>query len=372
MTSPHSDTDETSPRRHLGSLLGSAWLRPLNDVDSIEDLVSCLVPTWSFTRVKARVVAARRETPRARTLVLAPNRLWPGHVAGQHVLVTAEVSGRRVARTFSVSSAPRRDGRIEITVKRREGGVLSAWWNDAAAPGDVIVLGRPAGDFVLPAPLPPRVAMLSAGSGVTPLMAMLRELDARPSGSPGTHVRFEHWASDREDVIFASELESIARRRPWLDLVVHATREGGRPDADALDRLAGRCGDVATWLCGPAGFREAVREAWKRAGHAGAPREESFGIVPVDLPAPGESEPVVAEASGRTFEAPRGTSLLAAAEAAGLRPNHGCRAGICHTCSRRLLSGSVVDLRDGRVVSEPGRTIQLCISGALSPVRIDL
>lgn len=367
-----SSADETSPRRGLGSLLGSPWLRPLNDVDSIEDLVSCLVPTWSFTRVKARVVEARRETARARTLVLAPNRLWPGHVAGQHVLVSAEVNGRRVARTFSLSSPPRPDRRVEITVKRREGGVLSAWWNEAAAPGDVVVLGRPSGDFVLPSPLPARLAMLSAGSGITPLMAMLRELDARPSGSTGTLVRFEHWASDREDVIFASELESIARRRPWLELEVHATREVGRPDATAFDRLSARCGDVPTWLCGPAGFREAVRDAWGRARHADAPREESFGIAPAEVPATGASEPVVAEASGRTFEAPRGTSLLAAAEAAGLRPNHGCRAGICHTCSRRLLSGSVVDLRDGRVVSEPGRTIQLCISGALTPVRIDL
>jgi len=359
-------SESPSPRRRLRSLVGSPWLRPLNDLGAIEDLVACLVPTWSFTRVKARVIEARKETDRSRTLVLAPNRLWPGHVAGQHVLVSAEVRGRRVSRAFSLSSPPRRDGRVEITVKRREGGILSAWWNDEAVPGDVVVLGRPSGDFVLPSPLPASVAMLSAGSGITPLMAMLRALDESGAATP---VRFEHWASTRDDVIFATELASIARRRPWLQLEVHPTDGVGRPGADALDRLAARCAGAATWLCGPAGFREAVRAAWGRADLP-APLEESFGIGASASTA--GAEPVVAATSGVEFEAPRGTSLLAAAEAAGLRPLHGCRAGICHTCSRRLLSGSVVDLRDGRVVSEPGRTIQLCVSGALTPVSLEL
>ena len=84
------------------------------------------------------------------------------------------------------------------------------------------------------------------------------------------------------------------------------------------------------------------------------------------------TEPIRATLSGRTFDAPRGTSLLEAAEAAGLRPVHGCRAGICHTCVCRLVSGTVVDLRDGRVTDEPGRSIQLCVSSAASPVCIDL
>ncbi|MFM8412732.1 MAG: ferredoxin reductase [Alphaproteobacteria bacterium] len=363
-----SNVEAPPPRRTLRALLGSPWLRPLNDLAALEDLVSPWAPTWSLTRVKARVVGAKRETAQARTLVLAPNRLWPGHVAGQHVLVTAEVRGRRVARTFSLSSPPRADGLLEITVKRREGGVLSAWWNDVAGPGDVLVLGRPAGEFVLPAILPPRVAMLSAGSGITPLMSMLRSLEARAHAS---EVRFEHWAATREETIFADELESLAKRLRWLRLEIHSTRESGRPDAAALDLVASRCGDAPAWLCGPAGFRDAMRDAWSRAGHE-APREESFGLATRSGPSTDGTETVVAALSGRTFEAPRGTSLLEAAEAAGLRPPHGCRAGICHTCTCRLVSGTVMDLRDGRVTAEPGRSIQICVSSALSPVCIDV
>lgn len=359
------------PRRGLRALLGSTWLRPLNDVAALEDLLSWWAPTWSFTRVKARVVGAKSETARARTLVLAPNRLWPGHVAGQHVLVSAEVRGRRVSRTFSLSSAPRADGLVEITVQRREGGILSPWWNEVAAPGDVVVLGRPAGDFVLPSSLPSRVAMLSAGSGITPLMAMLRSLDG---GESGVVVHFEYWAATRAEAIFADELEAMARRSPWLRLSIHATRDEGRPDADAFDRIAATCGDAPVWTCGPVGFRDAVRAAWERAGRP-LPHEESFGIasrrVLPGLPS-GKAEPVRAVLSGRDFEAPPGVSLLEAAEAAGLRPVHGCRAGICHTCVCRLVSGTVVDLRDGRVTDEPGRSIQLCVSSAMSPVCIDL
>lgn len=352
----------------LGGLLRSPWLRPLNDPVAIDDLLGLVDPTWSLTTIRARVVDAIRETTGVRTLVLKPNRLWPGHRAGQHVQVEVELDGRRVRRTFSLSSPPRADGLLHLTVKRREGGKVSAWWNDEAVIGDVVTLGAPAGDFVLPSPLPRRLVMLSAGSGITPLMAMVRELEARDARC---EVVFVHSAHSRSAAIFGRELERIARRRPGLDLRLHLSGENGRIDENALTRLAIEAGDAPAFVCGPAGFMDGVRAAWNAAGQAASLHFEHFGLPPRAAET-GLPETIEASRSARTFVAAAGQSLLEAAEAAGLRPAHGCRIGICHTCKCRKISGVVEDLRDGRLSSESGEMIQLCVSTARSAVTLEL
>ena len=134
--------------------------------------------TWSVRAIRARVVDVVRETADTRTIVLRPNRRWRGHRAGQHVTVEVEVEGVRVRRCYSVSSAPGvRD--LAITVKRTPGGRVSRWLHERCGIGAVLGLSAAAGDFVLPAPLPPRLLFLSGGSGVTPVMSMLRDLAAR-------------------------------------------------------------------------------------------------------------------------------------------------------------------------------------------------
>jgi ferredoxin-NADP reductase len=363
----------TSPtNRLLRGFLAAPWLRPLNDAAAIDDLVGLVRPSFSLTRIRARVVEARRETASARTLVLEPNRHWPGHVAGQHVLVQAEIGGRRVQRTFSVSSPPRTDGRIEITVKRREGGHVSAWWNEDAGVGDVVTLSAPAGDFVLPAALPPRLVMISAGSGITPVMAMLSALDQEARrGSPVPEVEFVHVARSRADAIFVRELDALADRHPWLHLSLHFTSESGRLSEEAWRRIARQAGDAPAFVCGPAPFMESSRQAWRECGAEAHLHMEYFGLAP-SAHATGEGAEVTASRSGATFAARAGQSLLEAAEAAGLRPKHGCRMGVCHTCICRRTSGTTVDLRDGRVSSEPGQIIQLCVSAPQTAVTLDL
>jgi ferredoxin-NADP reductase len=365
---------ETGSRldRLLGGLLARPWLRPLNDAAAIDDLVGLVRPTFSLTKIRARVAAAWRETPDARTLVLEPNRHWPGHVAGQHVLVQVEIGGRRVQRTFSISSAPRADGLLEITVKRRDGGHVSVWWNERARVGDVVTLSPPSGEFVLPKQPEPRLFMISAGSGITPVMAMLRALDEEArSGATAPAVRFVHVAHSRADAIFADELATLASRHAWLDVRLHFPSEAGRFDDTAWTRLACEAGDAPTWVCGPASFMESARRAWREAGSEARLRMEYFGPAPSPH-ATCEGAEVTASRSGARFSASAGQSLLEAAEAAGLRPQHGCRMGICHTCVCRRTSGTTVDLRDGRVSSEPGEMIQLCVSAPRTAVTLDL
>ncbi|MFN2377218.1 MAG: ferredoxin reductase [Candidatus Binatia bacterium] len=352
----------------LKGLLSSPWLRPLNDTAAIDDFLGLVSPTLSLTRIRARVVAARRETADTRTLVLQPNRLWPGHRSGQHVLVEVEIDGRRLRRTFSLSSPPRADGLVSITVKKREGGKVSVWWNDAARVGDVITLGAPAGDFVLPSLLPPRLVLLSAGSGITPLMAMLRELAGSRHHS---EVLFVHAARCREETIFAHELEETARQDPRVVLRMRCSASEGRLDGEAMAALALEAGDDPVFACGPSGFVDAIRRAWTARGRADRLHFESFGFPP-RVVHDGVAQPITAAAARTTFTAQAGQSLLEAAEAAGLTPVHGCRMGVCHMCKCRKVSGVVRDLRDGHLSGEPGQMIQLCISTAASPVTLEL
>lgn len=357
-------------RTFLAGLPTSSWLRPLNDLDALDDLVGLVDATWSFTRVKARVIAARHETADARTLVLRPNRLWRGHAAGQHVPVEVEIRGRRVRRTFTIASAPRADGTIEITAKRRPGGNLSLWWNERAAVGDVLTLGRPAGDFRLPAEIPGRIVMLSAGSGITPVIALVRDLERRAIDS---RILFLHCARSRADVIFGDELEELARRRAGFDLRLHLTGTSGRLDAAAISALARTAAGDLSFVCGPAEFIAAARSAWRDAGNEARLISEHFGLPPAKAAGDGSApQSVRAARSGISFAAAGGKPLLAEAEAAGLAPAYGCRMGVCRSCSCRKVSGSVEDLRTGRISAEPDETIQLCISAARSAVTLDL
>lgn len=362
---PHSTPD--SPGL-FSRFFASSWLRPLNDLSALEDLVSLVDPFLSLTRVRARVVARHRETPDAVTLTLQPNHLWKGHRAGQHVGVEVELDGRRLHRVFSLSSPPTGDGLLRITVKQHERGKVSAWWNRRAGVGDIVTLTQAAGAFVLPSPLPLRIVMLSGGSGVTPLMAMLRELHGSRAG---VDVVFVQAARSREDTIFAAELERLAREWPRLDLRLHFSSEKGRLDATAMAALAAEARDAVTFACGPTGFLELVREAWRDAGLEQSLHEERFGAPRRESSVKG-SHAVVTTQAGREFEAHEGRSLLEEAEAAGLRPAHGCRVGICHTCKCRKLSGVVEDLRDGSLHAEDGETIQLCVMSARSAVTLDL
>ncbi|HXC50234.1 MAG TPA: FAD-binding oxidoreductase [Candidatus Limnocylindrales bacterium] len=349
-------------------ILSSPWLSPLNDTAAIDDLLGLVDPTWSVAAVRARVVSVNRETDDASTLVLRPNRLWLGHVAGQHVQLTVETGGRRHVRTFSISSPPRADGLVHVTVKRRAGGKVSSWLADSAAAGDVVTLSNPAGDFVLPPVLPPRIVLVSAGSGITPVMALLRTIVE--AGGP-TDVLFVHTSRSRRDVIFAHELETIARTHPRIEIRLHLTEESGRLDAAQISSIAAEAAGAPAFVCGPESFMTSVRSAWGSAGNAEHLRFEWFG-APARENIGGEAQSISAEHSGTRFTALAGQSLLVAAENAGLRPLYGCRIGVCHTCKCHKISGVTEDLRDGRISDEPGEMIQLCISTARSDVSIEI
>jgi stearoyl-CoA 9-desaturase NADPH oxidoreductase len=341
------------------------WLRPLNDVAAIDDLLAQLHPTWSLGHIKARVLDVVRETPDTKTFVLRPNRNWRGFRAGQHVGVEVEIDGVRHQRRYSCSSAPTARRHVAITVKRQPAGKVSSWLHDHVHVGDTVTLHPAAGSFVLPRPLPARMLMLSAGSGITPLMSMLRTLVAERAH---LDVSFVHVASRRDEAIFAAELAVLAARVPRLRVHHHFSASAGRFDEAALARLVPDCDARAVLLCGPASFMAAFRPSF-----AGRLSEESFG-VPTTAAAPdgGTDVEIRCARSERVFAASPDTPLLVAAEAAGLQPRYGCRMGICHTCRCVKRSGTVENVLTGARSSEPGEAIQLCISRAVSDVTLEL
>ncbi len=352
----------------LNPILRSPLLAPLNDVDALDDLLAQVNPLWSLGRIKARVLAIRDETADTRTFVLKPNHLWSGFKAGQHVVIDAELGGVRHQRTYTLSSSPKDRGRIAITVKRQPQGKVSNGLHDGLAVGDVVTLSAPAGEFVLADTPADRILMLSAGSGITPVMSMLRDLHAR---GYDRDIHFVHVCRHPEDAIFAAELHALTASLPGLKLHFHFTAENGRLPLHALATLVPDYAKRQTYLCGPAAFMADVRAKWDREGIAQRLACEYFGLAPTAV-APGQAVEIRATRSERVFTARGAQPLLVEAEAAGLKPKSGCRIGICQSCKCRKQSGTVQNLLTGEISSEPNEIIQICITAARSDVQLDL
>ncbi|HEV7931403.1 MAG TPA: ferredoxin reductase [Actinomadura sp.] len=388
MAAPRATARET--RRRPGVLRGLVKaVRCLTTPLMPDDYLGLLNPLWSAGELRGRIEAVHLETADAATIVIRPGHRWTGHKPGQWVRIGLDIEGRRHWRTYSLSSAPQRpDGRITITVKAVPDGLVSRHLVRRATPGTIVSLSRPEGEFVLPDPPPPRLLFLTAGSGITPVMAMLRGLTEAAAGgtgprvagfAPGTtgplgerpvmpDVTLVHSAPTPGDVIFGDELRDMAARSPNLRLFERHTRIEGRLRPADLPVLCPDWADRPAWACGPAGMLEEVTAYW--AGSAGRLHVEHFR--PAVLPAGGDGGRVRFAESGREVEADGGTPLLTVGEGAGVLMPSGCRMGICFGCVGRLSSGRVRDLRTGRVHGEEGDLVQTCVSAAAGPVEIEL
>lgn len=352
---------------------GKAWLGALADrlvyPLRVSHYLELLRPRWATHVRWARVQAVRDETDEARTLTLSPGAGWRTHAAGQYVSVGVPIAGRIYTRTYSISSAPERpDGAVTITVKAVAGGLVSEHLVRRSSVGEHLLLGAPQGEFVLPADVSTRLLFVTAGSGVTPVMSMLRSLEAR--GRIGDIVHL-HSAPAPRATLFSTELAGLAARHPSYRLHVGYTRGPGRGrlSMEALEALCPDWRARVTLACGP----EAMLAELERH-HAGRAelRVERFRAPASVVPADAAGGRVHLAAHGQAVLADARTSLLAVAESAGATPRHGCRMGICHQCSTTLLSGCVRDLRTGALVTEPGTTIQPCVSAAAGDCAIEL
>lgn len=337
---------------------------PLNDVQAWNRLARVVNPAWSFTESTARLLRVVDEAPGVRSLWLRPNRRFAGFRPGQHVLLELEVNGARQARCFSFSHAPRPDGLVRLTIKAKPDGPVSAAAH-RLRPGQVLRLGRAQGDFQ-PRDADSPLLLLSAGSGITPMMALLQDLADR---QPQRAVVLLHSARTPAEVIFAEELRALAARHAGLRVQLHFTGDAGHLDPARIAAAVPDWRERETLLCGPDGFMQTVEAMFDAAGMRERLQSESFGrrVVPVD---PKATQHAIHFGDAPPFTARVGESLLDAAEAAGLQPKFGCRRGICRTCQCRKRSGIVTNRLTGQASGPGEEWIQLCISTPNSAVEL--
>ena len=333
-----------------------------------DDYLKLANPLWSARELRGRVIEVRRETEDSATLVIKPG--WGftfDYQPGQYVGIGLLVDGRWRWRSYSLTSSPVSTSRtISITVKAMPEGFLSTHLVGGVAPGTIVRLAAPQGEFVLPDPAPPSVLFLTAGSGITPVMSMLRTLDRRGQIGDIVHV---HSAPTQADVLFAAELAELGRDHDGYRLTVRATRTEGRLDLSRLDAEVPDWRDRQTWACGPEGMLHDCEKLWAAAGLTERLHLERFAAVRAGVRGTGGT--VTFERSGKTVSADAATSLMDAGERAGVRMPFGCRMGICQSCVVSLVDGHVRDLRTG-AEHEPGTRVQTCVSAAAGDCVLDV
>lgn len=348
----------------LRALVRKQWLREA-DVDA---WLRVLHRGWALQRVFARVEARQWVADDMLELRLRPNAHWRGARPGQHLQLFVERDGVRHSRSYSLTRIAN-DGCLEFAVKLQPGGRVSSFLLHRLCVGDVLELGAPDGELGWPAD-DQGVLLLAAGSGLTPLLGLLREALGRGYNGPVTLL---HYVRERGQKAFVAALDALARQHPNLELrwalSGEAAREGelsGRFQPDHVAGLAGR----HVLACGPGGFVESVRQAL--GANSRSLQVESFSPPSWDENEPARSVNLRFVRSALEVSGDSRRSLLEQAEASGLRPVHGCRQGVCTSCTCTLVSGCVRDLRSGELFSEPGQPIRLCVSAPQGDLIVDL
>jgi ferredoxin-NADP reductase len=301
---------------------------------------------------------------------------------GQFMTFHWIINGKALARSYSICSSPLQAGYLEITVKRAEDGCVSAFLNQRARIGLTVEAQGPSGQFCFDESQDTRIVLIAGGSGITPMMSMLRYIDDL---GLATEVTLLYFARTSQDIIFATELaklrSSIRNFRytvilsrsdeSWTGATGYLTRE-------LLDDNVSHIHASTFFLCGPAPLMKSARSILHSLGVPDTQiRQESFGGRPAPYSAPSEhqtSGKLVLARSGRSCDLLAGKTLLESAEASGIFLSFSCRQGECGTCALRVLSGRIrMDKEDGLYPGQKEQGYALaCVAHGEGSVTVDL
>jgi ferredoxin-NADP reductase len=366
-------SSEIRPRALARRVLHSSLVEALAYPHGVDRYVELVRPLLLARDVRAEVMAVRWQTPKSVTLTLRSNENWRGFRAGQFVGVSVEVDGVRLTRPYSPAGSEHAPGgELELTVSTHPEGRVSRHLRDHARPGMVLDLTQAEGDFVLPERRPQRVLLISGGSGITPVLAMLRTLCEE--GFEG-EIGFLNYARSPLTALYDPELRQLARHHEGLRVARGFTRArssqlAGRFNPEHTSAVISDHASAATFVCGPPALIDAVRSVWVKDGLP-EPAVETFTPPALRFDTDGAKGRVSFTISGREA-ANSGLPLLEQAEDAGLAPDHGCRMGICNTCSTRKRTGTVRNVISGGLSSAGDEQIRICVSVPVGDVALDL
>ncbi|MCG7593735.1 ferredoxin reductase [Mycobacterium sp. C3-094] len=335
-----------------------------------DDYLEMVNPLWTTKELRGKVERVEPQGSEAASVLIRPGYEWPGHKPGQYVRLGLVIDGRYHWRAYSLTSDPHpEDGLISVTPKKVDGGVVSPYLVEKIQPGEVVRLSEIEGVFILPDPLPAKTLFISAGSGITPIMSMLRSLDRRGALNDAVVIHSDH---EREQVMFLPVLEDFDRRYDTMRLDLRLTSEQGRMSAADLDELCPDWRDREAFCSGPEGLLDDLIEHWEQHGDPDRLHYERFQPKIGGDAGEGEGGQITFLDSEETVDCDGGTPILEAGEQAGLNLAYGCRIGICHTCVGTLKSGRIRDLRSGEVTEPTEQDVRICIHAPEGDIEVAL
>lgn len=338
-------------------------------------------PSWSVDQAKATIVEREQAAIDSVSLVLKPNRHFKKPQAGQHMMVSAEVDGRRIARSYSCSSIIGQPELLEITIKQVSGGKLSQWLCQQAKVGDVLQLDQPFGELQWPSG-DQSVLLLAAGSGITPMISLLRQHLNQHNSQP---VQLHYWVSKREQACFVAELEALSKMAANFNFYLYLTQERvsttethvyqrqGRIEASHFAELT-NLSNTAVLACGSAAFVANAQQLLQP--QVASWQAEAFS--PPQLPVfdatnnQQQTVQILLQKQQRSISVPVGQSILTALENEGIAHPSGCRMGLCNTCACGKVSGTTQHLISGDQQSDAESALRVCVSTAQTDLVLDI
>ncbi len=371
---------ESPSRRTVRSTIRSTVREMVSVLDAvaaphgIDRHLEQIAPLWSTTEIRGRVVAVDRTAVGSTILTIKPNGNWAGFKAGQYTQLSVEIDGVRHTRCYSMANSASDTGTFQLGIKAHPHGLVSRHLLREARVGLVVGLSAPAGDFHLPDVRPDGVLLISGGSGITPVLSMLRTLVAEGHAGP---ISFVHYAPSPDAVLFSRELAAIAEANDnvqlffGFDTAPHVGQLVGFLDTDHLDTVCSDWATTETFVCGPAPLMDSVAGCFDAAGATERFHQEAF-TLPHFVSEAGTVDGSIRFGTSDLVIENDGRPILEQAEDAGLEPDSGCRMGICHTCTRSMTCGTVRDAVSGEVTSGTNVEIRVCVSVPVGDIEIEL
>ncbi len=349
----------------------------------IESVIQLIKPEWRYKTLAAEVISTQKENKNIYTLTLKPKSKWSTFIPGQFVLLSAEINGRMLTRTFSISSAPRdfqETGFIEVTIRAQDKGSVTPWLRDQLRPGDFVYLSEAMGEFCLRSDHHKKV-FIAAGSGITPIRSMLNEHRDSP-WLKDAHLFF--YLKNKDDAFFTKDLKILQDK--GLNLHMMYTQDAGRFSIAQLEAGLSKhqanqsMTDIDYYICGPSNMIETTISLIASAGVSDSNIHfEYFGKAPLKLDTDTSDQAEFIQVdyldSRKQVKFTSGTvtkTLLELAEDEGLKPVSGCRMGICHQCICKKKQGRVFNTKTQEYSDSGAEEIQLCLSIPVGDVELEL